>query len=285
MDEMKSRKERCLDRSEAVRLAHLLKIERELQAGGMQHIAGIDEAGRGPLAGPVCAAAVVFPPGTRIAGVDDSKKLAPELREEIYDEIVSSAAGYGIGFASAQEIDAINILNATKLAVKRALRQMQLLPDLLLLDALTLRDCTIPQKAFVKGDARCFSIAAASILAKVTRDRLMAQYHLEYPQFQFDQHKGYSTDTHWERIMAHGISSLHRKTFFDPGFLAPEPLCSCRFNTLMDRIRGAQSAEQVREILRQIRECTGFLPECELEKLTEAAITQLDGAELQEQLP
>src|SRR5690606_12188644 len=161
---------------------------------------GIGGAGRGPLAGPVCAAVVVFEPGTRIPGVYDSKELEPEQRENLFEKIMAKALAVGVGLACAEEIDHLNILRATKLAARRALRHMPIMPDYLLLDALTLDKVTIPQKSITKGDAKSFSIAAASIIAKVTRDRLMTTCSVEYPDYGFESHKGYGTPTHRRRI-------------------------------------------------------------------------------------
>ena len=201
--------------------SNLHAIEELLHEHGYELIAGIDEAGRGPLAGPVCTAAVVFEPGTRIPGVNDSKQVKPAEREKLYEQILARAAAVGVGLADVDEIDSINILNATKLAARRAIRQLKVLPDYLLIDALELEDITIPQDGIVKGDARCFSIAAASIVAKVTRDRLMEQYDREYPQYHFARHKGYGTEEHLRAIARDGVSTIHRQSFCDFGFLPP----------------------------------------------------------------
>jgi ribonuclease HII len=231
----------------------------------------VDEAGRGPMAGPVCAAVAVFRPGTTIRGVNDSKKLTPATRERLFDEIMASARSVGIGLAHADEIDAINILNATKLAVRRALRQLRILPQHLLLDALHIADCTIPQESLVKGDARSFSIAAASIVAKVTRDRLMRRYHDEYPQYGFIQHKGYPTGFHMEQVMKHGMSTLHRRTFFDPGLFAPHLVYSQTFTTLAERIRQAGDRATVDAVIYEARSLDGFLPGYEIRELAAIA--------------
>lgn len=256
-----------IGRSEAARLARLLQIERELQRTGANRVAGADEAGRGPLAGPVCAAVVIFRPGTRIAGVDDSKRLPADVRESLYEVITSQAEAVGVGLADAAEIDVINILNATKLAFRRALRQLLVIPDHLLLDALKLENCTIPQTAYVQGDSRCFSIAAASIIAKVTRDRLMARYALEYPQYGFEQHKGYSTELHLRNIFEHGISSLHRRSFFDPGFLSPGFCRSQAHCRIARMIAEAECDRSASVALQEICSMRGFLPQSELEEL------------------
>lgn len=268
--------EKTLTRREAARLAYMLKIERELHAQGVTRIGGIDEAGRGPLAGPVCAAVVVFPPGVRIARVNDSKKLSPEVREALFDQICEKAEGVGVGLADAEEIDSINILNATKLAVRRALESLSFTPDQLLLDALTLKDCPIPQQAFVKGDARCFSIAAASIIAKVTRDRLMVRYAQEYPYYGLQQHKGYGTKMHWEAIETHGVSSIHRRTFFDPGFFNVELKRSQTHAQLCALLASAGCQEDVQHALELIRSQAGFLPRCEISDLEALAQKRLE---------
>lgn len=201
--------------------ADMHAMESALCERGFQRVAGIDEAGRGPLAGPVVAAAVIPGAGMSLQGVNDSKQLTPAQRDTLYEGIMAGALAVGVGMASAAEIDRINILAATKLATRRALRNLRVLPDYLLLDALHLERCTIPQESVIKGDARCFCIAAASIVAKVTRDRLMEQYDAEYPVYGFASHKGYPTPTHYDAITRHGHSTLHRRSFFDPSMLAP----------------------------------------------------------------
>jgi ribonuclease HII len=245
----------------------MLRVERELQASGCLRVAGIDEVGRGPLAGPVCAAVVIFPPGTRIAGVDDSKKLNHEIREELNDRICSAAECHAVGFATAEEIDRINILQATKLAMRRALAALPSTPDFLLLDALTLEHCAISQRGIIQGDGKCFSIAAASIVAKVARDRLMDRYHAEFPQYAFDQHKGYATELHWARILEHGICSLHRRTFFDPGFLGPAMKMSAEYQKLSDQLLSADCKETLEQALARLDPQRDFLPLREIEDL------------------
>ena len=245
----------------------LQAIERELRAGGYRLIAGIDEAGRGPLAGPVCAAAVVFDGQTVIEGVNDSKQLTTAEREKLHDEIWERAVAAGIGLATAEEIDALNILNATRLAARRALRTLRVLPDMLLLDALRLDGVTIPQRPLVKGDARCFSIAAASILAKVTRDRLMQRYDAEYPVYGFARHKGYPTRAHYESLERHGPSTIHRTTFYDGGLFAGPRNHSVSYVRLRTALRGhdAHAAARAADEVRTLR---GFLPECEWGELS-----------------
>jgi ribonuclease HII len=253
-------------------------IEGELHRRGFVHVAGIDEAGRGPLAGPVCAAAVVFPPGTRIGGVNDSKQVPPAVRERLEGEIRDLAISVGVGLADAAEIDRINILQATKMAVRRAVRNLTVLPDFLLLDALRIEDLTIPQEALVKGDARCFSIAAASIVAKVTRDRLMVRYDAEYPGYGFAGHKGYGSEVHRRSIAHLGLSTIHRRSFCNFGFLPPvlepgfhwpvdgsgAPVCSATFQRLQHQIREARDVESLRGIAAEGESLRGFLPACEI---------------------
>ncbi|MCX7717874.1 MAG: ribonuclease HII [Candidatus Sumerlaeaceae bacterium] len=246
--------------------ADLHTIERELRAGGCRLIAGIDEAGRGPLAGPVCAAAVVFDGQTMIEGVNDSKQLTAADREQLHDEILRRALAAGIGLATAEEIDALNILEATRLAARRALKALKVLPDILLLDALRLDGVTIPQQPLIKGDARCFSIAAASILAKVTRDRLMQQYDAEYPLYGFAHHKGYPTRAHYDCLERHGPSTIHRKTFYDGGFFAGPPVHSRSYMRLRAALQGTDAHEAARAA-DEMRAMRGFLPECEWREL------------------
>lgn len=180
---------------------------------GYRRIAGIDEAGRGPLAGPVVAAAVILPTRCRLPGVNDSKQLSESERERLYDAIFERAVGVGIGSADAGEIDQLNILEATRLAMRRALGSLIPSPDYLLVDAVTIPGTEVPLRPIIKGDALSISIAAASIIAKVFRDRLMSTYHLVFPEYDFLSHKGYGTATHLERLARHGPCSIHRHTF------------------------------------------------------------------------
>lgn len=176
-------------------------------------ICGVDEAGRGPLAGPVVAAAVVLPEGYLPAGLNDSKKVSPKKREKLFDEIVANAVAYGIGMASPEEIDEINILNAAMLAMHRAIAAMPLVPDMALVDGNVVRGFSMDAVALVGGDAKSPSIAAASILAKVTRDRMCVEMDAAYPQYGFLSHKGYPTKAHMDAVREHGPSPIHRKTF------------------------------------------------------------------------
>jgi ribonuclease HII len=190
-----------------------LAFERSARASGHRLIAGIDEAGRGPLAGPVVAAAAILPDGLVIPGVNDSKLVDEVDRERLHDVIVREALGYGIGVADVAEIDAVNILQATIIAMERAVAALSPQPDFLLIDALTLPRCPIPQNGIIKGDRRSHSIAAASILAKVTRDRLMCELHERFPQYNFKGHKGYGTREHLALIRKHGPCEAHRRSF------------------------------------------------------------------------
>lgn len=188
-------------------------FERQYSGKGYQAIAGIDEAGRGPLAGPVVAAAVVLNPEKPILGLNDSKKLSEKVREALYEEILENAISYGIGFATCEEIDEINILQATKRASVRAVGSLERAPDVLLLDALKLDVIKLPQVSLIKGDQRSVSIAAASIIAKVTRDHYMKRLALKYPEYGFEAHKGYGTVAHYEALRRHGLTPEHRHSF------------------------------------------------------------------------
>ena len=189
------------------------EIEDENYAEGFQVICGVDEAGRGPLAGPVCAAAVILPPHTRIPGLNDSKKLTDKKRRELFPVICEQALAYGIGMATEQEIDEINILQATFLAMQRAMDGLQVRPDLALIDGNRQKDFGLPVKTVVKGDSLSANIAAASVLAKVTRDDLMIRQAEQFPEYGFEIHKGYGTKRHYEALREYGPSPLHRMTF------------------------------------------------------------------------
>ena len=188
-------------------------IEQALYEEGVQIICGVDEAGRGPLAGPVCAAAVILPPNTIIPGLDDSKKLSDKKRRELFPIIQQTALAYGIAFASHEEIDEINILQATYLAMERAIAQLSVKPDYALIDGNRAKDFGIPVKTVVKGDSLSANIAAASVLAKVTRDELMESMAEEYPGYAFEIHKGYGTKAHYAALAELGPSPIHRMTF------------------------------------------------------------------------
>ena len=192
---------------------NLWAIEDGCFAEGYSVVCGVDEAGRGPLAGPVCAAAVILPPHIVIPGLNDSKKLTDKRRRELYPVIKEQAIAYGIAFATHEEIDGINILQATYLAMERALGQLTVKPDIALIDGNRAKDFGLPVKTVVHGDSLSASIAAASVLAKVTRDDLMLKMAEEYPQYGFEIHKGYGTKAHYEALAAYGPSPVHRMTF------------------------------------------------------------------------
>ena len=187
--------------------------EFEEKYASFSYICGIDEAGRGPLAGPVVAGAVVLPKGKRILYVNDSKKLSEKKREELFDVIKEEALSFGLGIVSPERIDEINILQATYEAMREAVNKLSVSPDILLNDAVTIPGIDIRQVPIIKGDARSLTIASASILAKVTRDRIMAEYDLQYPEYGFAKHKGYGTKAHIDAIRQFGPCPIHRKTF------------------------------------------------------------------------
>ena len=189
------------------------EIEDGFYAEGVKTICGVDEAGRGPLAGPVCAAAVILPEHLQIPGLTDSKKLTDKKRRELYPVIMEQAIAYGIGFATEQEIDEINILQATFLAMQRALDQLSVKPELALIDGNREKDFGLPVKTVVKGDSLSANIAAASVLAKVTRDDLMVKLAQDYPQYGFEIHKGYGTKAHYAALTEHGACPVHRMSF------------------------------------------------------------------------
>ena len=189
------------------------EIEKEYISDGFNCICGVDEAGRGPLAGPVCAAAVILPVGAVIPGRDDSKKLTEKKRAALYDVIKETAVSYGIAFASEKEIDEMNILNATFLAMKRAVEKLGVKPDLALIDGNQKPHTGINEVTVIKGDGKSMSIAAASVLAKVTRDRYMLELDKKYPQYEFKKHKGYGTAAHIAAIRELGPCPIHRRTF------------------------------------------------------------------------
>ena len=209
---------------ELLRLQEIQKIERELYQKGVKSICGIDEAGRGPLAGPVVVASVIMPEGSMIEGVNDSKKVSEKKREKLYEQIIEEAVAYGVGIIDQNEIDRINILNATKEGLTLCIKELEKdlkeknrgieKPEIILVDALTKIDTDhIPYQSIIKGDAKSYSIATASIIAKVTRDRIMRQWDEVYPEYGFAKHKGYGTAMHISAIKQYGICPLHRKTF------------------------------------------------------------------------
>ena len=199
---------------EEQRLNELKEIDKSYFKEGYNYICGIDEAGRGPLAGPVVVAAVIMPKDSMIEGVNDSKKVSEKKREKLYELIIEEAISYSVGIVDQNEIDRINILNATKAGLTEAVRTLKVKPELILVDALTNIDtCGVPYQSIIKGDAKSYSIAAASIIAKVTRDRIMREWDKVYPQYGFEKHKGYGTAAHISAIKENGLCPLHRLSF------------------------------------------------------------------------
>ncbi|MBN1866506.1 ribonuclease HII [Candidatus Sumerlaeota bacterium] len=241
---------------------------------GIGRIAGIDEAGRGALAGPVVAAAVVADRSFRVEGLNDSKQLSPARRETLFETIHDRALGVGVGLASAREIDRINILQATFLAARRALESLALQPDLILTDALKLTDQDTEVVPLVKGDARSQVIAAASVVAKVTRDRLMTQLDAEFPDYGFAAHKGYGVESHLEALRRHGSSTLHRHTFRGVDWF-DRPV---RPSRTLERLLSELGADGPGDPLVSWRTARPELPECELEMLREAVAQRQSGA-------
>ena len=191
----------------------LYEFEKQKRAEGYELICGVDEAGRGPLAGPVFAAAVILPSDYEIKGVNDSKKLSPKKRERLFDEIIEHAVAYSIQSCDQKVIDEINILGATMLAMKTAVESLSVTPEIVFVDGNRLPNWEIPSESIVKGDATSASIAAASILAKVSRDRFMLEMDKKYPEYEFAKHKGYPTELHYEKLREYGPCEIHRKTF------------------------------------------------------------------------
>ena len=194
-------------------MIELWTLENEIYAGGVKRLCGVDEAGRGPLAGPVCAAAVILPQNCEIEGLNDSKKLTEKKREALFDVICAAAVSYGIAFATVEEIEEYNILGATFMAMNRAVAMLDPVPELALIDGNRNTGIQIPSRCIVGGDGKCADIAAASVLAKVTRDRYMRQMAELYPQYGFEKHKGYGTKAHYEAIRDYGPSPIHRPSF------------------------------------------------------------------------
>lgn len=194
-------------------MSDLWELEKEIYAQGCTLLCGVDEAGRGPLAGPVCAAAVILPVGLELPGLNDSKKLSEKQREALFMPIKAAAKAYGIAFATVEEIENLNILNATFLAMNRAIAQLSPQPELALIDGNRSTGITLPSRCVVKGDSRCADIAAASVLAKVSRDHYMLEMAKEYPEYGFERHKGYGTKLHYEAIRKYGPCPIHRPSF------------------------------------------------------------------------
>ena len=199
---------------EIERLNKLKEYENSLYSDNLKYICGIDEAGRGPLAGPVVVAAVIMPKDSFIEGVNDSKKVSEKKREALYDIIINEALAYSVAIIDHNRIDEINILNATKEGLTNCIKDLSIKPDRILVDALEKIDtCKIPYTSIIKGDAKCYSIAAASIIAKVTRDRIMRSWDEIYPEYGFEKHKGYGTKVHINAIKQYGLCPIHRKSF------------------------------------------------------------------------
>lgn len=199
--------------NEQERLKHMLEIEESLYEKGYKLVCGVDEAGRGPLCGPVVAAAVILKPGQMIDGVNDSKKISEKKREKLYEDIMANALAVGVGMSDVDVIEDVNILNATKLAMKQAINNLKIQPEYVLIDGNQMIDITMDAETVVSGDAKSESIAAASIIAKVTRDRMLLEWDKEYPEYGFAKHKGYGTKAHIEAIGKYGLTPLHRKSF------------------------------------------------------------------------
>lgn len=195
------------------RLKNMLEIEDKLYSEGYNFVCGVDEAGRGPLCGPVVAAAVILPKDEYIEGVNDSKKLTEKKREKLYDDIMKKAVAVSIGISDVDVIEKVNILNATKLAMKQAIEKLSIKPDYVLIDGNQMIDINIKAETVVSGDAKSESIAAASIIAKVTRDRMLIEFDKKYPEYGFAKHKGYGTKSHIEAIQKYGLTDIHRSSF------------------------------------------------------------------------
>lgn len=201
------------EEQELLRQEKMKETEKRLKEAGYNFIAGVDEAGRGPLAGPVYAAAVILPADVRLDGINDSKKLSPKRREELFDEIIDKAIGYSIFSVDEKKIDEINILNATHMAMNGAVNSLFPKPDYVIIDGNSIKGMDLPHETIVKGDAKSITIAAASVLAKVARDRYITKMAEIYPEYGFEKHKGYGTKEHTDAILKYGVSPIHRKTF------------------------------------------------------------------------
>lgn len=260
---LKKRYER--EREERLRLDAMRHFEQVLWRSGVQDIAGLDEVGVGPLAGPVVAAAVVFPPGTEIAGVDDSKRVEPAIRGELAIEIRAKAAGVGVGVASVEEIDRLNIYHAALLAMRRAFDALPRRPQHVLVDARTVPGIDVPQNTFNKGDGINFSIAAASIIAKTERDRMMEALDRDYPGYGFATHKGYGTPQHREALLRFGPSAIHRMSF--PVIHELRGEYSPLFYVLKNQLDAARTRETLDEFETALRVQVDELAERECKKL------------------
>ena len=253
------------ERTERLRLDSMLNFERLLWKTGVKSIAGVDEVGVGPLAGPVVAAAVVFPPGTELAGIDDSKRLDPEQRTKMEGIIRGAGAAIGIGMADVDEIDRLNIYHAALLAMRRAVEALPLRPEHVLVDARTIPGVAVPQNSFFKGDGINFSIAAASIIAKTHRDRLMEELENKYPGYGFAQHKGYSTPEHQSAIRELGPCPIHRMSFQFIRELCGE--FAALFYELKQELQVVESAAALRGFEKRLKERLPELAEREQRKI------------------
>jgi ribonuclease HII len=251
----------------------MLRFERAVLRKGYTSIAGVDEAGRGPLAGPVVAAAVILPTGKRMPGVIDSKLLRPEQRIAAFNRIVEQAVAIGIGVVPADQIDAINIYQASKLAARLAVEQLCPAPDFILTDALPLESTGIPFQAIIKGDLKSQSIAAASIVAKVTRDRIMTSYDRDYPQYDFAHNKGYACPKHLEALTQIGPCTIHRHTYKGVFWFDQEPIHSQTFHEMSNRVKNSRSIDQLRELRQMLTDLDRYLPPREVYTL-HAAISK-----------
>ncbi len=201
------------EEQELARQRAMLETEQRLHGDGYRYVAGVDEAGRGPLAGPVYAAAVILPENVRLDGINDSKKLSPKKRDELFDKIKEIAVAYSVCAIDEKIIDEVNILNATYMAMNCAVDDLAVRPDYVVIDGNGIKGMTFPHETIVKGDAKSMSIAAASILAKVSRDRYIVKIAEEYPEYGFEKHKGYGTKAHTDAILKYGLCPIHRRTF------------------------------------------------------------------------
>ncbi|MEO8465364.1 MAG: ribonuclease HII [Gammaproteobacteria bacterium] len=262
-ESLKKRYER--DTAERTRLDAMLNFERVLWRAGVLHIAGVDEVGMGPLAGPVIAAAVIFPPHAELAGIDDSKRLDLAQRLEAEQGIRAVATAIGIGIAEVGEIDTVNIYQAGLLAMRRAVEALAIRPQHVLVDARTIPDVDLPQNSFNKGDGIDFSIAAASIVAKTHRDRLMDELAMQFPAYGFERHKGYSTPEHQAAIRRHGPCAIHRKSFTFIRELCGE--YSKLFYELKSRLDVAAARAELEALDGELTACAGALAENEQRKL------------------
>lgn len=253
------------ERRERLRIRRMLRVEHVLWRSGIRYVVGVDEVGIGPLAGPVVAAAVTFAPGTTLAGVDDSKRLDAETRAALARMIRQKAVGFGIGVATVQEIDRLNVYHAGLLAMRRAVETLPVTPQYVLVDARTIPGLLAPQQPLIKGDETCFSIAAASIIAKTHRDRLMTKWDSHYPEYGFCRHKGYATREHQAAIRRYGPCALHRRSY--PFLEELSGRYSSEFYAIRKGLARAHSAEQLEVVEHRLRNMDAQLVKCERQKL------------------